>query len=143
MALKFYESVGSTTPYSVDGLFTNPQIISIDGRTGGIVEKKLYLRNDDNAKAYSNIQLTFYQSGGDIDYRDGSEGFSMKGKTGNTRPTAAEWVTISANNTVTFSDIPDTVTYLPVWIRVQIPAKVSVQHIDNVSLKITATEATP
>ena len=142
MALKFYESVGSTTPYSVDGLFTNPQIVSIDGRMGGVIEKKLYLRNDDNTKTYSGIQMIFYQSGGDISYLNGTDGFSMKANVGNAKPTAAEWVTITHGSVSgTFSDINDTATYLPVWIRFQIPAKVLVQHINNVSLKITATES--
>jgi len=143
MALKFYDEVGSTTAYSLGGLFTNPQIVSLDGRTGGVVEQRVYVRNEDAATTYSNIQMMLYQSGGSISYVDGSSGYSMKLKSGSTRPTPAEWVTITADNTISLSDISNTNTYLPVWVRFEFPARVAVQHISNVSLKLTATEATP
>lgn len=141
MALALYESVDSATEYSSGGLYTDPLIVSLDGRTGGVVEKLLYVRNDDVTREYSSITLSFNQSGGSISYVDGSSGFSMKAKAGSTHPTPAEWVTISADNTVSLADISDTATYLPVWVRFEFPPKISVQHISNVSIKFSATES--
>lgn len=140
MGLKIYSDVTSGNAYSINGLYTDPLIESFDGRVGGTVEKKLYIRNDDATKQYSSIVVSLVQAGGSINYRNGAYGFAMKMKSGNGRPTEAEWATISANNTISLSDISDTTTYLPFWLRIEVPSRIKSQHISNVSIKISATE---
>lgn len=140
MALKVYENVGDTIPYSSEGLFTNPMIFSFDGRLGGSLEKKLYLRNDEIIYKYETITIEAEQFSGDTDYIGDSVGFSFKFEGGDTRPTEARWAAIVADNTISLSDISDTTTYLPFWIRITIPYRIPVQHITSVRMKILATE---
>lgn len=141
MSLRIYESVsGSIVPFSVGGVFTNPLLISIDGRVGGVVEKLLYVRNSSDLYTYEDISLLAEQSEGSFDLIGGTQGFSYKMKAGDTKPSSEEWATIQAGNTIDLSNIADTVTYLPFWIRIEVPRQVPVQRFRGVSIKIVATQ---
>jgi hypothetical protein len=71
---------------------------------------------------------------------DGTAGFSWKLRAGNNRPLEAEWDTILDGNTINFSDINDSNTYLPFWVRIEVPRATPVQSFDQVTLRIAATE---
>jgi len=140
MALNVYEDTTSD-PYSTSGLFTLPLILGFDGRTGGVVQKKLYLRNDNVLYKYEDITIEAEQVGGDLDYIGGTEGFYFKMRAGDARPTAAEWDTISGGTSISMSDIIDASTYLPFWVYVEVPGHLAVMHIKDVRFKISATES--
>ena len=141
MSLRIYDNVsGSATPFSVDAVFTNPISFSFDGRVGGVLEMLLYVRNTDVLYRYEDLEVTVAQTSGSLDLIGGTQGFSFKLKSGDTRPSDEEWATISAANTISLEDIPDTVTYLPFWLRIEVPRQIPVQRFHGVSLKTLATQ---
>ena len=71
---------------------------------------------------------------------DGTLGFSWELRAGNDRPLEAEWDTISDGNSITLSGINDSNTYLPFWLRIQVPRATAIQSFDQITLKLTATE---
>jgi hypothetical protein len=105
-----------------------------------VIEKKLYVRNDSVSHTYAGITVTPVDSSG-LSLVDGTEGFSWKLKAGNDRPLEAEWDTISDGALINLSDINDSNTYLPFWVRIQVPRATAVQSGDQVTLKIAATQA--
>lgn len=141
MSLEIYETIGGT-PISSDGDFTNALLFNFDGRTGGIVEKKLYLRNTNGSFSYSSISIASQQAPSSIDLinETGSSQFSFKMNAGDTRPTSDQWLTVTSNNSISMSNISDTSTYLPFWVRYEVPSQLSVKSYTQVSLSITAVK---
>jgi hypothetical protein len=137
MALQIYTEVGGT-PLSVDNLFTNPLLLSQDGRTGGTIEKLLYLRNDEVIYSYADIEVSLEQTEGSVHLIDGSQGFYVKMKAGDLKPSLEEWKTISAGNSIILDDIEDTIHYLPFWLKVEVPPNVPVQKFRGLSIVVTA-----
>lgn len=142
MTLRIYENVGDNAPYSVGSLYTNPLIFSFDGRIGGTLKKRLYLRNTDASYTYSSITIEPENTGTlDVTGKTTNNGFLFKLKSGDTQPSDDEWDTIAAGNQISMSNISDTVTYLPFWVYVKVPNRVSSRHIRTISLLITAEQA--
>jgi len=139
MSLSIYETATPASAFSASGSFTNPLLTTFDGTTGGVIEKKFYVRNDSIVHTYAGITLVPVDSSG-LSLIDGTEGFSWKLKAGNDRPLEAEWDTILDGNTITLSNINDSNTYLPFWVRIEVPRATPVQSFDQVTLKIAATE---
>jgi hypothetical protein len=141
MSLKIYDWPDPSTAFSEDGSLTNPLAMTFDGAEGGVVQRRCYVRNDDVLKTYSGIELTPVDSGDDI--VDGSTGFSWKLREGDQQPLDAQWDLVTPGNTLEFSsDISDTNTYLPFWIRVEVPRGASVDSFQGVTLDLVADEAT-
>ncbi len=144
MPIGIYTAADPSTGLSHDHSFSNALLVSLDGKLGGIIQKKLYIRNSDNTLWYSGTTLT------PVDLIDptvinNTRGFSWKLSVGNTQPLDDQWAAILPGNTITFSDlgslhVSDTSTYLPFWIRVQIPRNTSIQSILDVTLNINTNE---
>lgn len=141
MGLRIYSTATGGTPLSNDGLFTNPLIITEDGRTGGYTEQKLYVRADDAVYSYTNIQLQMEQFEGGLDLIDGTQDFSIKLNAGDSQPAQEEWSTIQSGNTISISNISGLSAAMPFWIRVSVPAGVPVQQFRGVRFSITATQS--
>lgn len=139
MSLAIYETATPASAFSVSGTFTNPLLSTFDGTTGGVVEKKYYVRNDSVLHTYAGITVTPLDSSG-VSLIDGSVGYSWKLNAGNDRPLEAEWITVADGSAITLSDINDTNTYLPFWVRIEVPRGTSVQSFDQVTLRIATTE---
>lgn len=139
MGLAIYETNDENTAFSLNGANTAPIRFSADGRTGRVIEKLYYVRNDNNLKSYTSISLSFSPNIAN-DVVNGEDGFSMKLKAGSTQPSSQEWDLLDHGNTITISNIVDTQTYSPFWIRMVIPAGAPVQTVSNMSVRITATE---
>lgn len=144
MALKIYESANPAASFSTDSSFDNAITHSIDGLVGGTIEKKYYVRNSDSGKYYTSITLLPFLSSG-IDIIGGTNNFSWKIYAGSIQPTAQEWATISDGNTISLDDLgssgsPNTSSYLPFWLRIQVPKNVPIQSFETVKLRIVATE---
>lgn len=127
---------------SQDGDFSNPLLMSIDGRAGGAVERLLYIRNDDSAYYYTDIELS-PSATGLIPVDSGS--WKWKLSAGSTQPTERQWLLISTGNTITLDDLgdgeaADTSTYLPFWLRIEIPANSTAVTYSNISLQIVAEQ---
>lgn len=143
MSLAIYEGADPNTKYSVSGNFSNPFAESIDGRTGGTIERRMYVRNDSGAYTYSGIKVQSVSFTG-RDITGGDDGFYWKLKSGSTRPTSQEWSTISGHNQITLGDlgtgVADISTYLPFWLQITVPAGVDIQTFSGTTIRITATE---
>ena len=139
MSLSVYESTDPASAFSASGTFTDPLLVTFDGTIGGVQEFKYYVRNDSVTHTYAGISMLPVDSSG-LALIDGTEGFSWKLKAGSDQPLEAEWDTILDGNSITLSDIGDTNTFLPFWVRIAVPRATSVQSFDQVTLKITATE---
>lgn len=139
MGLKIYDTPAPTNGFSVDAAMTNPLRLAFDGRLGEIISRRLFLRNDDNTYQYSLITVQPVDTGGDS-IIDGSDGYSWKLKVGTTEPLDEEWATITAGSSISFTDISDITTYLPFWIRIEVPRGAPINLHDDVILRINATE---
>ena len=145
MALKVYASADPSTSFSEDSTFTNPISYSVDGVSGGTLTRKFYVRNNDLTKFYVDISIAAVVNSG-LMITDGSvRSFYWKLFNSDTAPLESQWDLINANNTIELNDIgssgnADIATYLPFWLRINVPKNTEIQSFENVSLVITATE---
>ena len=142
MSIGIYSSPDKDSIISSERPFT----ITFDGRVGGAQDRRIYIHNNDTTRWYSSITVQAVDESG-INVVDGSEvGFSWRLVQKDVVPTNEEWALVSDGNTLSLSNNlgsisePDVVTFLPVWIRVQIPRSQLVQTIVDVELRISATE---
>ncbi|RLC08698.1 MAG: hypothetical protein DRI24_22950 [Deltaproteobacteria bacterium] len=142
MALGLY-----STPHE-DNEFTllNAFSITFDGRVGGILNRKIYLRNDNTSLWYSDI--TIYPH--DIispDVTDNSlSGWYWKLAKRDLVPTPEEWGLVDPGNTLNINENigsgikGDINTFIPIWVQVKIPRGQAVQAIKDILLRIDSTE---
>jgi hypothetical protein len=142
MGLGIYEAANENAIISDE----NPFTVTFDGRIGGAQAKKVYIRNDASDKWYSSIQLVVLDTIG-ASIVDGTvSGWSWKLMEKDIPPTEEEWAEVSPGNTISFSSslgsssLADTITYLSVWVRVEIPRGQSIQTITDIVLRLTAQE---
>ncbi len=140
MALKIYENANPSASFSTDGEMTNPVRHTFDGRTGGVIEKRYYVRNDNALVMYSGVITVQAQDNSGRNIIDGTDGYSWKFKAGDTQPLDEEWATINEANTITLSGIVGTTTYLPFWMRLQVPPNAEVESFDDVKIVLTCNE---
>lgn len=144
MALGLYTEPKASKIISSDSSFTSSLSIAIDGKTGGEIAKKLYVRNDDLTRWYSSITLSTSDSSG-RGLNAGNYGYSWKLYKTDQIPTLETWNTISSGNTITLdnlgnSSLGDTATYISFWVRVKIPRFAPIEQIRTVSIVISSTE---
>lgn len=140
MALKIYENANPATSFSTDGEMTNPIRHTFDGRVGGVIEKRYYVRNDSSLVLYSGIITVTAIDNLGRNIVNGDDGYSWKFKAGDSQPLDEEWQTIDEGNAITLSGINDTTTYLPFWVRVEVPANAEVESFDDVKIVLTCNE---
>jgi hypothetical protein len=143
MAIYLYTEPGGTVPLSTDG--TNPFTITFDGLRGGSISKKLYVRNSETDRYYSDITVSINDTG--VPSRsDGTDEFRWRLYEGEHHPPIETWETIVPGTAITLSNNigtyikGDISTYLPFWVRVEIPPDRRVQVIDQIYLRLAATE---
>lgn len=139
MALTIYEQVNASVGFSTDSTSVNAMRHSIDGRTGGTIERLYYVRNDDPAISYGDIKVRPVSNPAK-NIVSGTNGYSVKFRVGASQPTEQEWATITPANQITLTDILDTVTYLPFWVRIDVPRGAPIDTITNTVFRITAVE---
>lgn len=149
MALDLYEFDQDNNQYvkvSQNGLQTSPIQTSHDGTNGEVVEKKIYVRSDDTAFYYTNLQLKGTPARkvrvGDQNYPEAFIGLKLSA--GDTQPTRNEWLAIESGNVMELDDIGDSNagdnSYKPFWVQVNIPTGTRVQTIVDVSINVEADE---
>lgn len=146
MALAIYSKPDVTTKLSASGA-TAPFTVTFDGRSGGALSRKLYIRNDESTKWYDNIIVQPIDSGSPSIIDSTTDGYSWKLFYGDDNPPTEQWIRITAANQIQLNtrigdpELPgDIVTYLPFWIRVSVPRNQAVTTITRVVLRVTATE---
>jgi len=145
MTLGIYLGASVGDAVSDAGEFTKPFPLTFDGRFGGTKETRLYVRNDSSAHYYTTINLKPEDASASPIIADVAGGYTWKLSLGDTQPTLQDWANIAAGNTIVFTDIgasssPDTSTFLPFWVRVEIPAGLGVQTISQVQLVLRGEE---
>ncbi len=140
MGLYIYPDATEDDPFSQDGDMTNPLRHSFDSRKTSIEETRYYLRNDSVLYTYSGVQIEPVDRG-NKPITDGTDGYSWKMKAGYDQPTPEEWDTIEAGTAIITSGLEDISTFLPFWLRIEVPLGAEVESLDDVELLITATQA--
>ena len=145
--LDIYESALPSSVFSVAGAFTNPFSLTIDGLAGGVIKRKIYLRNDDSLYYYENITVQPIDGGHNIVSGTGiTEGFSWKLIAGDSEPLVEQWGQATAGASISLVDIgsagnADTSTYLPFWVRVEAPPGATIDSYNTVTLRISFDES--
>jgi hypothetical protein len=145
MGLGVYLIADSTQELSTESTFEKPFSLTFDGRTGGVKQAKLYIRNNDAQFYYENIKVGLSDSGPESIIDQPAEGFVWKLAAGDVQPTENDWKNTAAATIVDLENIggagnPDTSTFLPFWVFVQIPPGLDVQTFDTVKFTLTADE---
>jgi hypothetical protein len=145
MGLGIYEEATPSSALSDSGDYTNPLTVALNGTTGASREVRLYVRNDGSpaGRWYSTVSVQPVVDSGE----DPISGplFTWKLIAGDTDPTEGAWSAVDGGNSISLSNIgsggnEDTSTYLPFWLRIEIPKGAPVTSFDNVTLRITHTE---
>ncbi len=139
MALQIYPAASHNSPFSQAGANTSPVRFSVDGRIGAVIERLYYLANENNT-SFTSVTLQPIASVAN-DIVNGEDGYSVKLKAGSAQPTAQEWDTIEEGNEVAMANIPNDQTFLPFWIRVEVPRGASVETVLNTKLRIDGIES--
>lgn len=149
MSLFIYEFDEDNSEFleiSKNGLQTRPIQTTHNGTDGQVVEKKLYLRNDDSNSYYTNIRVKSIPARkvrvGDLNYPEAFIKYKIIIK--DEQPTESEWLAVESGNEVVFADIGDTngadTSYKPFWVQVGISPGTRVQTINDVSVNLEAEE---
>lgn len=147
MGLAVYNDTVPGAKLSQDGAFTNALRNSLDGRGGGSSETLLYIRNDDAAFYYTGISIQPVDINGGVSILDGTSGYYWKLIATSSQPTLADWNLVTGGSFISLANLgafgsPDTSTYLPVWVRIEIPKNAPIKTYTDIALNITATQLT-
>jgi len=136
--LHVYSDPVHGSPFSDDGSLSYPFSISTEAQEANVIIRKLFLRNDNSAHSYSGVSIQPVDGGDNI--VDGN-GYGWKLQSGDPEPSDGSWALISNGNSIPMSNISDTTTYLPFWVRVEVPEGESVKSFHKVTLEVTFTES--
>lgn len=151
MSLSIYEYDKDNNQYleiSENGLQSRPIQTTHNGTNGEVVEKQLFIRNNDENFYFSNLRLTATPATkvriGDINYPEANIGYKIIIK--NTQPTKSEWAATQSGDTAVISNIGTTnlsdTSYKPMWIQVTIPPGARIGALRDVGIQLLA-EANP
>ena len=149
--LHVYELVspGSYEVISEDGALTNPATSVHDGKTGEIVERKLYVgRDDPPGLSYTNILVSATSTAGDT-VEIASSGGAARGTSGwgvkllldpGYDPKESDWNDTAYGTAILIADIA-TSAKRPFWLRIESPAGIRVENKTSISLILQFVEA--
>lgn len=149
MSISIYEYDKDNNQYleiSQNGLQSRPIQTTHNGTNGEVVEKQLFIRNDDENFYYTNIRLTPIPANkvrvGDINYPEAYIGYKIIVK--DTQPTKAEWAAAQSGDITNITNIGTTdladTAYKPLWIQVSIPPGARIGALRDVSIELEAEE---
>jgi len=144
MGLSIYKEADPSEGYSQSGTFTNPLTQAVDGITGGVIQRRYYVRNDDPTKSFTGVTVTPYRESGE-NIADGTNGYAWKLIAGDAQPLEEQWGLVSASNSIDIPDIgtdsaSDIATYEPFWLRIVVPPRAPVQSYSGIKLRLDFTE---
>jgi hypothetical protein len=147
MSLLVFEqtSPGVYTPFSVDGVHTNPITTVHHGRNGDTFEVKLYVgRETGNTSTFTNVRVKPDSLTADDDIGSGSNpgstgwGVKIMVDPGHD-PIESEWDTTDYGDTIELSDITNDAKQ-PIWFRIESPRGIDIQNKKNITLFLMFTE---
>jgi len=145
MALNIYEFADDSTAFSDDRSFVNALSLTADGIIGTALHRRYYVRNGDATRYYTNIRVQAVVLEGDDIVTGAILGFKWKLVAGNDEPLEKIWELTDGGNEMNLSDLGesgsgDITTFLPFWLRIEIPRSSQVKSYQNIGLRITADE---
>ena len=149
MALSLYEYDKSNNQYleiSQNGLQTRPIQTTHNGTNGEVVEKQLFIRNDNDNFYYTNIRLQSTPANkvriGDVNYPEAYIGYKIIIK--DTQPTKSEWAATQSGEIAFIPNIGNTnlsdTAYKPLWIQVTISPGTRIGALRDVGIQMLAEE---
>ncbi len=147
MSLQIYEYDKDNNQYlavSENGIQTRPIQTTHDGVNGEVVEKKLYLRNNDDGFYFNSISLKASPDSkvrvGDINFPEAYIGYKIILK--ENQPTKSEWAATQSGeealiDNIGTTDIADT-SYKSFWIQVSLPPGTRIGASRDVQLNLEA-----
>jgi len=140
--LGLYESADAATQISENGDQTNPFSITAEGTNSNTIDTKIYVRNDDATKGYTNVIVQPYYSGGGNSKVSGQYGWGWKLYSSDVQPTESQWSSVDYGNILSFGSIITT-GFTPFWVRITMPPNRSPEVLIDTFLNITySTEYT-
>lgn len=145
MSLDIYKNADPSTIFSSDSTFSNALSITVDGVIGSIIQRKYYVRNDNILRFYTNVKVKpKVLSGLDI-ITGANQNFIWKLNAGDAQPLEDQWTLVSAANTISLSDLGqsgsgDITTFLPFWLRIEVPRATPITSYQNIGLQTIADE---
>lgn len=145
MAIGVYLEADPGAALSESGAHTKEFIVALDGKRGGVLQRRLYVRNSDSALRYTTVVLDLYDAVNGTQFINNPPGFTWKLSEGSLQPIDDEWDEIIPNTPISMPDIgdiglPDTSTYFPFWVRVEIPRNTPVQTVKDIQFRLNAQE---
>ena len=151
MTLKIYEQNPLDSSYeekSNTQSYSSPIVLSPNGDLGDIIEKKLFILNDDASKYYVSVSVAGTPldliSRGNPNYPYAP--FRMKVLYQEDQPTETEWAGVEAGNTASVGNIGSTGApdngYHGFWMRLETPANLRAGENRSVSARLSFEELT-
>lgn len=142
MALAIYKKPDPDTKVTE----TNPFTLTYDGRIGGAIDTRLYIRNDSSRFYYTDISVRVIDTVAPNFTNESIPKCYWKFAEKDVALSNAEWQLVQPANTLTItsaigtSTLADTSLYLPFWVRVAFAPGFEIQTITNILLRVNATE---
>ncbi len=144
MSLGIYTDTADSALVSQNDTFTNSLLVPVNGRLGGVFQKRLFVHNNEQDKSYSGIQVSV-ENPADPTLINGVQFTFWKMIAGDKQPTDDLWLPIATGNILSLPNIGtilngDSTTYLPFWLRVQVPRNSNANTYITPNMVIRATE---
>jgi hypothetical protein len=146
MSINIYTQPNPSTALSQDGAFTSPFALTFDGRVGGYKEVKLFLRNSNPSFYFTDLEVSLEDNTSESITSTPENGYVWKLSYGDTKPTYNDWLNIPEANALSVTTPiggpgnPDTSTYLPFWVFIQVPAGIDIQVFTDVKFVVTGNQ---
>ena len=121
---------------------TGPFVTEHNGFTGGQQEFVFYFKNQFPEFYYENIRLRVEMPDLNIGDLFSESGWSVKLKFGSEQPTEKEWGNVIVNNEIILpvdigsSEVANTESLFPVWVRVFCPGHTDAQYKTDINLSL-------
>lgn len=121
---------------------TGPFVTEHNGFTGGQQEFVFYFKNQFPEFYYENIRLKVEMPDLDNGGLFSESGWSVKLRFGSEQPTEKEWGDVIVNNEITLpvdigtSEVANTESLFPVWVRVFCPGHTEPQYKSDINLSL-------
>lgn len=144
MSIGIYTDTDPTTLISQNDTFTNSLLVNVNGRLGGVFQKRLYVRNSEHNKSYSSIQVSV-ENPADPSLINGVQFTYWKLIAGDTQPADWQWDAVTTGNIITVPNIGtvsigDNTTYVPFWLYVRAPRNSNANTFITPNMVIRANE---
>jgi len=140
MGLAIYDK---TKALVTQGTLVNPLRTYHDGKDGSTYVQLLYVRNNDPIAFFTDIEvIPIDKAGYDDTIGEYGTGFSVKLIQSPTEPLPHEWEQVGAGDTLSIvgavgtSTVPDTSTYIAIWLRIHVPGNTESQVKADICLRL-------